>query len=638
MTLRTLNKNVCFLALFAVAAASRADGTSALRGTGNALMASGFPVCRGIELAADFGASAAIPTTSGHHYFGLAQVGRMNALRGGGFPVCRGMELAADSEASAAIPTTSGHPYFGLAQVGHRNPLIAGGFPVCRGTQISAGTETSAATNPGHPNFASAEFGPEKPDLIAGTPDSGAERRPDAETSVAAKPLHPNPSFLSQPQVGADLEPLGAFAKEIPFVDVFKTADPWASQVDGKPWGQGPKLDIDANGWVKALPSGVTADASMLASPDADYPSGEYTVLYRGTGALHAWGNARLVSSSPHRETVYVKQGDGPLNIRIDRTDPQDPIRDIHVLMPGHDRDFAEKPFSPSFLGHLSNAAAVRFSAWQKVDDDVPGAWSARATLDDATFTRAGVPVELMVKLANSLHASPWFSVHSSFEPSSAEAMASLVDRTLDPALVPVVEYSNEVWNPALPQFRRASRSGLGADLISNVASFVGAQSGLAFDLWSHGGRPFVRVLSVPLDDADVTAELIHAATRSGQIDALAVRPTIGVSVSPSGTRDWSPAQMMNFLQKKDLPSVQDHLADLKMVASEEGLAILGYQGGDVASVSLEGGSSTEDLCDKLFLGWCASGGSLICARQEPTHGLRPFQRWISAAAFNANE
>lgn len=65
-----------------------------------------------------------------------------------------------------------------------------------------------------------------------------------------------------------------------------------------------------------------------------------------------------------------------------------------------------------------------------------------------------GVPVSLMVELANQIGADPWFCMPHMADDAYVRAYADYVYAHLDPGLVAHVEYSNEVWNEAFPQGR----------------------------------------------------------------------------------------------------------------------------------------------------------------------------------------
>ena len=64
--------------------------------------------------------------------------------------------------------------------------------------------------------------------------------------------------------VGINLAPVADWGSELPFVDVFRSSQPWISQRDGANWGKGPALVLDEHGWVKQLEDGCYAETLML--------------------------------------------------------------------------------------------------------------------------------------------------------------------------------------------------------------------------------------------------------------------------------------------------------------------------------------------------------------------------------------
>ena len=54
-------------------------------------------------------------------------------------------------------------------------------------------------------------------------------------------------------RLGIDLAAPADWNTELPFVDVYRLSREWISQKRGAPWGQGPALALDGNGWVKRL-------------------------------------------------------------------------------------------------------------------------------------------------------------------------------------------------------------------------------------------------------------------------------------------------------------------------------------------------------------------------------------------------
>src|ERR1700704_2763622 len=77
--------------------------------------------------------------------------------------------------------------------------------------------------------------------------------------------------------IGTNLELLSYWSPQLPFVDVMKSSNEWFSG-DANNWGEGPALDLDANGWVRSLRPGQGVRKLMLRDFGDRYPGGRYLV------------------------------------------------------------------------------------------------------------------------------------------------------------------------------------------------------------------------------------------------------------------------------------------------------------------------------------------------------------------------
>lgn len=186
------------------------------------------------------------------------------------------------------------------------------------------------------------------------------------------------------------------------------------------------------------------------------------------------------------------------------------------------------------------------------------------------------------------MQADPWFSVHDQAPEEAVQDMARVAAATLDHDRQPVVEFSHEVWNPALPQFRRLG--GNGTDAWEEAARTYAARTGRTFDGWTKAfGRGFVRVVSVPLDDSEAAERLV----RDTKADAVCVRPFLS---APAASADWSARQVSVHAQNQGLPNLVEKLVAAHALASSRGLPVLAYG---------------SDLC---LSNWTRLGGSLYCS------------------------
>ena len=268
--------------------------------------------------------------------------------------------------------------------------------------------------------------------------------------------------------LGTNLEAVEDFAAAYPFVDFFKQSRPWftANQTTFDT-DEAAQLDLDADGWVRSLPPCDPAPPqfcfarTVLNSGGADYPNGEYTVLYDGQGTLTYSGAASVIARMPGRDRIAI-DADDIVVITLTETAPApNHLRNIRVLAPGF---VPEQPvpiptFHPDFLARLMPYRAIRFMDWMRANGGGFGgaenpqvSFTQRPRVTDAQWTReGGVPLEVMIDLANAAAAEPWFTLPHGVDDDYVRQFAALVKTRLTPGRRVYVEHSNEVWN-SFPQ------------------------------------------------------------------------------------------------------------------------------------------------------------------------------------------
>lgn len=298
--------------------------------------------------------------------------------------------------------------------------------------------------------------------------------------------------------LGTNLESVEDFSVAYPFTDFFKQSRPWitASQTvfDTE---DAALLDLDAEGWVKSLPA-CTADPQQFCfartvfnSSGADHPGGNYLVLYDGGGTLTYGGAVKNPAlSTPGRDVVAV-DGDALWFMTLTSTAPSpNHLRNIRVYPPGFDPAAAPVPtFHPDFVAQLSPYRTLRFMDWMRTNGGgFGGAPNAQADFADralrshAQWTReGGVPLEVMIELANLVDAQPWFTLPHRATEAYVTSFAQLVSAQLEAGRRVYVEHSNEVWN-AFPQGFEVEQ-----DALANFPG--GADSAFTKRMNQHGLR-----------------------------------------------------------------------------------------------------------------------------------------------------
>ena len=291
---------------------------------------------------------------------------------------------------------------------------------------------------------------------------SAAEPAPDPPGGAsAAAASGPDPAIaalggVANPNLGLGLSPVVDWSVQQPFLNVMKTARPWVGHRPGQ-WGgyEAPQLAADGHvgpdGWPRRMPDGVTGLSTLVLT---DLPegtggvAGRYVLTWKGGGDLRAEGRAQVTEATPGRITFDYMPGPGGVILTLTAIDPADPPRDM-VLVRADRAALLEAGalFNPDWLARLRGVRLVRFMDWMATNDSTLSALADRPRPGDFTWAARGVPVEVMVRLANELGADPWFCIPHLAEDALVAEMAALVRDGLAPGLRAHVEFSNEVWN-----------------------------------------------------------------------------------------------------------------------------------------------------------------------------------------------
>ena len=257
--------------------------------------------------------------------------------------------------------------------------------------------------------------------------------------------------------VGTNLAGVVYYQSNFPFADLMKSGGGWSSRSDNGAWGA-PFPSIAADGTPTALAPGQHAVAAV-AWDSTHYPAGRYTLLWDGKGTLSfPMSQLKIVESGPHRIVVEPQNLDAQMWVGIDTTAAADPVRNVRFLMPDTESTYARQPFNLSYLQRTAPFSMLRFMDWAVTNGSPIREWADRSHPIDVTYgTAKGVPIEVMIDLANTLHADPWFCIPHLASDDYVARFARLVHDRLDPTLRPHIEYSNEVWNTGFGQTQWAS-------------------------------------------------------------------------------------------------------------------------------------------------------------------------------------
>lgn len=395
----------------------------------------------------------------------------------------------------------------------------------------------------------------------------------------------------SASSVGTNLNAVTYWSSEFPFVDLFKSASTWIPQCNAgvdpgctgdNAWdtGEYDQIDLDDNGWPRALPangSTYTFVSALLPAAGPLFGDGRYIVLYDGQGTLsYGWGAVKdEASSAPGRDVIDLSTEGGNILISIIATDPNhngDYLRNIRVIPAAYENTYQTQPFTPLFLDKIGSYQLLRFMDWMGTNGSRQRSWATRPRPAYATYATdsgvdgdftnpridAGAPVEVLVDLANQTQKDPWFNTPHLADDDYITQFATLVRDRLDPNLKVYVEYSNETWNGMFDQHDYVMQQGDAAfggdDSFQNGLNWHGKRTAEMCDIWKGAfGDQSERVVCVmgSWGDAWAAEETLAcplwtdgAPCSKHGVDALAIAPYfgyyIGLPENESTLESWT--------------------------------------------------------------------------------------------------
>lgn len=516
----------------------------------------------------------------------------------------------------------------------------------------------------------------------------------------------------AQARLGTNLTEVTDYSNQVPFIDAFKFSRDWYTQRDGVfDTNEAARLQLDSNGWLTTLTptSGAavqytrvcTLVFSMAAVSSGDqagklpYPAGDWTVRYDGSGQLSYSLAGKLQTASSGSDVITVTPQEPGIQICITATDAANPLRNIRLYAPGAATlAAAGEVFSADFLARLQGFSALRFMDWQRTNNSKQSDFALRALPADARYTsERGVPLEVMVDLANKLRAQPWFNMPQPATDAYVTAFATLVRDRLATTLPVYLEYSNEIWNDQFSQGLAIGNEGValyagktGSDFDKRLNRF-GERTAQICQLWrTVFGSQAERVRCVMAGQAAnsyiaetaLTCPLsTQAPCRDKGIYGLAIAPYIGDHVglaqfetTVSGwtsEADGGLGRLFNELNNgtelkyeglSGMPIVKTRIAAHAKLATQQKVALLGYEGGqhlsgvgapanNSAINTLMDAANRDSRMGTLYTAylqeWASAGGGLFMHFAD-VGGYSKFGRWgalelvtqTSSAKFDA--
>jgi len=524
---------------------------------------------------------------------------------------------------------------------------------------------------------------------------------------------------IEAPQAEAD-----TVGQAMPFVDIFRTARPFHEFSDVE-------VEFDKQGWPTKIPKGKKVYTLILQSlPRGAIPYGKYTVLYDGIGSIAYDGLAKRVAFSANKDIIDIRPENSTVNrliLRITDTSKSDPIRNIRVIMPGgicegtptvrvegksdcafgYYRSFASMlkdrnriVFNPDYLRLLSNFKVLRMMNFMEASQHIPRScykfkdeafnkcvtqplhWSQRATLDDSVWggshrtdavLKQGVPIEVLIELANVVNAEPWFTIPHNATDDYVEKFAEEVKKKLNKNLKAWVEYSNETWNGRFWAAHYVRNKGRELKLDKDENPFregfryYSKRAVEIFKIWDgifeDNTKRLIRVVGSYQNSTDLSRNILKYEDAYKHIDALAIAPyfhacasrahrscknilTIPTLLSDVKSVDDIFDVLTNESDPYAAPATYKLIRDQAKLAKEFDVTLVAYEGGQHLAVnwSDKSKSQTENnqlnklfasankdprmgkLYGELLTTWKSSGGTLFNMFNMP----QTWHRWGS--------
>ncbi len=439
--------------------------------------------------------------------------------------------------------------------------------------------------------------------------------------------------------LGINLAGVTYWSSEIVFVDLFKHSQTFKSQAPGKSYGQGGPLDLTEDGWVRSLaPGGQFADSIVLSKPKLGYPEGIYTCLYDGAGKVSFGHGVESAEERPGEVRIRVTAELNLLSLRVTETDPSNPVRNIRVILPGFEDTYDTQPFHPAFLQRWQRFSTLRFMDFQRTNNSKQTDWADRATPAFQTQgTDAGVALEYLIQLANTLDADPWFCLPHLATDDYVRRFAEMVKARLNPDRTIYIEYSNECWNGIFAQARYCREKGKELALSDNdyqaQLRYYSKRAVEIFGIWEEvfgNTERLVRVLASQSANPWTSEQVMDFENAYQHADALGIAPYFGNALGDPKRQDEVAAMTVDQVLDRCAESIakgNETIAQQAQLAKQRGLRLVAYEGGQHL-VGHGGAENNEKLMElfhaanrhprmrELYLdylaGWKRNGGTLM--------------------------
>jgi hypothetical protein len=429
------------------------------------------------------------------------------------------------------------------------------------------------------------------------------------------------PRAITNPRLSLGLASVVDWSVQQPFLDVMKTARPWIGHQGGS-WGGVEYEDLraggylDPNGWPVALPPDVSGIASLVLTDlpeDAGKVAGRYVLRYNGKGDVTLTGRAENIDAAAGQISFDYTPGPGSVMVTVSALDPADPVREITIVRQDHLAAFdAGALFNPDWLARIRGAKGLRFMDWMATNNSALAEAADRPKTSDFSWAINGVPVEVMVALANELRSDAWFTIPHLASDALVRDYAIAVRDGLAQGLHAQVEYSNEVWNWQFAQAAWADtqcRARWGA--ADCWVQYYAMRAAEVADIWAEvfgdsAKDRLTRVIAtqtgwIGLEEQILDAPLLVAEGGKPPVDSFDAYAVTGYFAASLGSDDKAAVLRGWLADSRALATAQAGQQGLTGQAMEEYIAAHRFDlATDRAATELENGFVTGQSSDTL--------------------------------------
>jgi hypothetical protein len=400
--------------------------------------------------------------------------------------------------------------------------------------------------------------------------------------------------------IGMNAASVSYFQSANQFANIMKNAGQWftSTGTSGNDTGEELSLCLNADGYptdlshklVGAFGSACTVTPTFnsvsfvvfLNLPSPYYPGGTYDIYYPSgcTITVGRDGGSQTTITTGHDQFTATPSGSGLLfSITALGASDCDPISvtpsnlTAAYLAQCTGGLVGQGCFNPQYCcgpsSFLYPFRALRFMEWMQTNNDAGSqTWAGRPTLNTVFWSNtlggstptpqnfpAGVPVEIMVGIANLGNLDPYFNMPTTYSDADTTSFATYVHSHLNSNLRPYFEYSNEPWNYGFTQATTIQNLGQtmwggtcgGTNIYECNGSYVGYRSATMCQDWATAwGSDFGRVtcaINVQAANSGNAQDVAACQAWSGApcstgygITAFSIAPYFGCDAGTSGS------------------------------------------------------------------------------------------------------